>query len=175
MTKNNRSADNPSALPELLFVREVEQFLFHEVGLLDDRRFEDWTDLFTEDGYYWAPAEINQPDPASGVSLFFDDVPMMRIRFARLRHPRVHSQIPPSRTSHSISNVTAKRSGPGDRVEVEARFQMLDYRPGHDQRAFGGKYEYVLSRSDAGCFRIASKKAVIINCDDVHLPVAVPF
>tara|TARA_B100001939_G_scaffold268005_1_gene235493 strand:+ start:276 stop:755 length:480 start_codon:yes stop_codon:yes gene_type:complete len=159
----------------LLFVREVEQFLFHEVSLLDDRRFEDWTDLFTEDGYYWAPAEINQPDPASGVSLFFDDVPMMRIRFARLRHPRVHSQIPPSRTSHSISNVTAKRSGTGDRVEVEARFQMLDYRPGHDQRAFGGKYEYVLSRSDAGCFRIASKKAVIINCDDVHLPVAVPF
>ena len=175
MTKDNRSGDNQSALGELLFVREVEQFLFHEVGLLDDRRFEDWTDLFTEDGYYWAPAEINQPDPASGVSLFFDDVPMMRIRFARLRHPRVHSQIPPSRTSHSISNVTAKRSGTGDRVEVEARFQVLDYRPGHYQRAFGGKYEYVLSRGDAGRFRIASKKAIIINCDDVHLPVAVPF
>ena len=175
MTRDNKSADNQSALEELLFVRGVEQFLFHEVGLLDDRRFEDWADLYTEDGYYWAPAEIDQPNPTSGVSLFFDHVPMMRTRFARLRHPRVHSQIPPSRTSHSVSNVAVTRSGPDDRVEVEARFQMLDYRPGPDQRAFAGKYEYVLICGDAGGFRIASKKAVIINCDAVHLPVAVPF
>lgn len=167
--------DMRSALDELLFVRDVEKFLVHEVGLLDDRRFEEWTDLFTEDGYYWAPTTIDQSTPDSGVSLFFDDVAMMRTRFARLRHPRVHSQIPPSRTSHMISGVTVLDNDPPGQIGVEARFQVLDYRPGHEQRAFGGKYEYRLSRDSDGMFRIASKKAVIINCDDVHLPIAVPF
>ena len=73
------TGDDKSALAELLLAREVEKFLINEAGLLDDRRFEDWTDLFEEDGYYWAPATIDQEDPASGVSLFFDDVPMMRL------------------------------------------------------------------------------------------------
>ncbi len=44
-----------TALAELLLARDVETFLIHEAGLLDDRRFEDWADLFTEDGYYWRP------------------------------------------------------------------------------------------------------------------------
>lgn len=169
------TGDDKSALAELLLAREVEKFLINEAGLLDDRRFEDWTDLFEEDGYYWAPATIDQEDPASGVSLFFDDVPMMRTRFARLRHPRVHSQIPPSRTSHMISNVMAVAGNADGRFRATARFQMLEYRPGHEQRKFGGRYEYDLVRgSDAG-FRIAFKKAEIINCDDVHLPIAIPF
>ena len=79
MTKNNEvGGQSVGPLRELLFVREVEQFLFHEVGLLDDRRFEDWTDLFTEDGYYWAPAEINRSIRVWRIAVF-DDVLMMRI------------------------------------------------------------------------------------------------
>ncbi|MGB0629140.1 MAG: aromatic-ring-hydroxylating dioxygenase subunit beta [Alphaproteobacteria bacterium] len=169
------TADTSSALEELLLAREVEKFLIHEVGLLDDRCFEDWADLFTEDGYYWAPATMDQPDPHTGVSLFFDDVPMMRTRFGRLRHPRVHSQIPPSRTSHMISNVTVETADGSEGCRVGARFDMLEYRPGHDQRTFGGRYEYELRGESHDTFRIAFKKAVIINCDDVHLPIAIPF
>jgi 3-phenylpropionate/cinnamic acid dioxygenase small subunit len=170
------SNDRHDAMVRLLLVREIEEFLIREVALLDDRRFEDWTDLFTEDGYYWAPATPDQKDPESSVSLFFDDVPMMRTRFARLRHPRVHSQIPPTRTSHSVSNVVIE-SADSDAAacEVSARFHLLDYRPGHQQRSFGGRYEYRLRRDEDGKFRIAAKKALVLNCDDVHLPIALPF
>ncbi len=100
---------------------------------------------------------------------------MMRTRFARLRHPRVHSQIPPSRTSHIISNVVVAPDDADGHYRVSARFQMLEYRPGHEQRTFGGRYNYALVRGTDTGFSIASKKAVIINCDDVHLPIAVPF
>ena len=169
------TGNDESALAELLLAREVETYIYREVALLDDRRFEDWAELFAEDGYYWAPATIDQQDPQSGVSLFFDDVPMMRTRFARLRHPRVHSQIPPSRTSHMVSNIEVAAADTADILSVTATFQMLEYRPGHEQRSFGGTYAYALRREAGGDFRIASKKAVIINCDDVHLPIAVPF
>jgi 3-phenylpropionate/cinnamic acid dioxygenase small subunit len=161
---------------ELLLIREIEEFLIYELGLLDERRFEDWVGLFTEDGYYWAPASQEQESPLESVSLFYDDVEMLKTRFARLRHPRVHSQIPPSRTSHMVSNVVIgpQSSGAGV-VDVSARFQMLEYRPQHDQRTFGGRYDYTLKRSGAADFRIAAKKATILNCDDVHLPIAIPF
>ena len=170
------SDETGAAFEQLISLSEVEAFLFHELALLDDRRFEEWVELFTDDGYYWAPASPDQENPLESVSLFYDDVEMLRTRFNRLRPPRVHSQIPPSRTSHMVSNVVIgpQSSGAGV-VDVSARFQMLEYRPQHDQRTFGGRYDYTLKRSGAADFRIAAKKATILNCDDVHLPIAIPF
>ena len=162
-------------LAELLLVREVEAFLIAELAALDERRFDDWARLFTEDGSYWAPARPDQDDPWEHVSLFFDDREMMATRFARLAHPRVHAQIPPSRTSHMIGNVTVAPPDPeAAAYRAAARFVMLDYRPGHDQRVFGGRYDYRLVRAD-GSFRIAAKKATLLNCDAVHEAFSLPF
>ena len=164
-----------AALAELLVAREVERFLIHEVGLLDDRRFEDWIELFAEDGIYWAPAKVDQDDPWEHVSLFFDDRELMTTRLARLRHPRVYAQIPHSRTSHTIGNVTVEPPDPdADAYEASARFVMLDYRPGRGQRSFGGRYEYRLVR-EGESFLIASKKATLLNCDAVHEAISIPF
>jgi ethylbenzene dioxygenase beta subunit len=34
-------------------IREVEQFLYREARLLDERRFHEWLALFTDDVRYW--------------------------------------------------------------------------------------------------------------------------
>ena len=34
---------------------EIEQFLYHEAQLLDDREYQDWLDLFADDVHYWMP------------------------------------------------------------------------------------------------------------------------
>ena len=36
-------------------LREIEQFLFREAGLLDAARFDDWLALFTDTAWYWVP------------------------------------------------------------------------------------------------------------------------
>src|SRR5204862_6804952 len=41
-------------------LREVEQFLYREARLLDERRFDEWLDLFTEDVRYWMGARANR-------------------------------------------------------------------------------------------------------------------
>jgi benzoate/toluate 1,2-dioxygenase beta subunit len=170
--RRNVAAD---PLEALLVAREIERFLIGEVALLDERRFEDWAALFTEDGRYWAPALPDQASPDDHVSLFFDDRELMATRFARLRHPRVHAQIPPSRTSHMVSNVTADPPvRAADGYDVTARFIVLEHRPGVGQRTFGGRYDYRLVR-DGGTFRIRSKKATVLNCDDVMEPLSLPF
>ena len=35
------------------WLREVEQFLYREARMLDERRFHEWLDLFTDDIHYW--------------------------------------------------------------------------------------------------------------------------
>ena len=41
-------------------IREVEQFLYREARLLDERRFHDWLALFTEDVRYWMPGRTSR-------------------------------------------------------------------------------------------------------------------
>src|SRR4029077_12714431 len=41
-------------------IREVEQFLYREARLLDDRRFHDWIQLFTDDVRYWMVSRSNR-------------------------------------------------------------------------------------------------------------------
>ena len=89
-------------------LRTIEKFLFHEAQLLDERRFEEWRDLFAEDGAYWVPLEPDQVSPEGRASLFYDDKRMMDIRFERLRHPNIHSQSPPHRTCHVIGNIVVE-------------------------------------------------------------------
>src|SRR5262249_47325129 len=41
-------------------IREVEQFLYREARLLDERRFRDWLELFTDDVRYWMVMRSNR-------------------------------------------------------------------------------------------------------------------
>ena len=50
-----------SLLARLLLKHEVEDFLYREADLLDERRYEEWLDLFTEDAHYWMPLRRNVP------------------------------------------------------------------------------------------------------------------
>jgi benzoate/toluate 1,2-dioxygenase beta subunit len=160
---------------ELLLARELERFVALEIGLLDDREFEAWNDLFTADGIYWAPSRIDQTDPLAEVSLLYDDREIREMRFLRLRHPRVHAQIPYSRTSHMTGNLAIDDvAADGSEIAFHCRFVMHDFRPEWEQREFAGRYDYRLVR-DGASFKIKLKKATVINCDAMHFPISIPL
>src|SRR5712692_907973 len=51
---------SPSVTNEYVrLVREVEEFLYEEADILDQRRFEEWLELFTDDVHYWMPMHKN--------------------------------------------------------------------------------------------------------------------
>ena len=81
----------------------IEAFLIHEARLLDERRFQDWLGLFTDDGWYWVPIEPDQDNPYDTVSLIYDDRRLLETRVRRLAHPGTHAQTPASRTSRIIA------------------------------------------------------------------------
>ena len=154
---------------------EVAAFLIEEARLLDDREFEAWCDLFTADGIYWVPARKGQENPRDHVSLFYDDVEIMRTRIRRLRHPRIHVQTPHSTTIHLVSNVTLHEAD-DEGVDAVARsnFIMLEDRLGDERRIFGGRYTHRLRRVD-GRLRIAQKRVDLTNCDAFLPALTLPF
>ena len=42
--------------------QELIDFVIREARLIDQQRFEEWLDLFAEDGIYWMPLEWGQTD-----------------------------------------------------------------------------------------------------------------
>jgi benzoate/toluate 1,2-dioxygenase beta subunit len=137
----------------------IQQFLFLEARLLDERRLEEWAQLFTEDGIYWAPTDPAAASPDSAVSLFFDDRRSMDARIKRLRHPEAHVAIPHSNTTHMLGNIEAEPCAGG--ILARAVFHVAEYR--HTApRWYAGRAEYTLvPHGDA--FRIAMKKVTLVN------------
>lgn len=158
----------------LLLVREVEEFLFHEARLLDERRFEDWMALFADDGVYWVPMQEGQRSPRDGHSIFHDDKAMMDVRIRRLRHAANYAQIPPSRTRHLIGNVVLDDEAVEDgEIGARSSLMMLEYRD-EQQRVFAAACHHLLRR-DGGGLRIVLKRVDLVNCDAAHGHLSVPF
>ena len=170
-----RPAVKLEPMAELLLVRELEKFVNYESELLDDREFETWCALYTEDAIYWAPSRVDQTDPLNELSLIYDDREIRDMRIRRLRHPRVHAQIPYSRTTHLVGNFVVEDIDQGGKeIAFRCRFAVHEYRPEWDVRTFAGQFEYRVAR-DGASFRIKYKKATIINCDAMHYPISIPF
>ena len=162
---------SPGSTPDL---REIEAFIINEALLLDQRRFEEWRDLFAEDGHYWVPLRPDQQSPDGQASLFYDDRSIMATRFERLRHPNIHAQNPPHRTCRIVGNVIAESFDPAAGECIAAsNLIMTDYRQ-HVQRLFSGRVHHHLRRQGEE-LKIVLKKVELINCDDVFELIAVPF
>ena len=153
---------------------DIEAFLFREARLLDERRFEDWLDLFTDTGWYWVPTRPDQDNPRDTISLIYDDRRLLETRIRRLRNPRVHAQVPPSRTSRIVGNVAIEAERPAD-IDLLAvsNFQLVEYRRDR-QRLFAGSARHGLVR-DRGGFRIQWKRVDLVNSEGTLDGISVLF
>lgn len=157
------SAEDPTRAPSGPITRgAAEELLFAEAELLDERRFDEWLELFTDDAIYWVPARRHETDPATQVSLIHDDRIRMGERVWRLSHGPAHAQIPPSSTSRLIGNVRLT-SVAVDTFVTRSNFAIFEHRK-DVQRSFAGTYEHRF-RWEAAGWRIAQKKATLVNAD----------
>jgi ethylbenzene dioxygenase subunit beta len=153
---------------------QVQQFLFLEAELLDDRRFDDWIALFEPEGEYWVPMSWGQPDPHQHISLIYENVDVLRMRMQRLKELAALSQRPFSRTCHHISNISI-RSVDEAGMSVRSALILVEYRR-NEQRTFSGYARHTLTRNGAS-FRIRMKRVDLLNSDtDIgHIRISIPF
>jgi len=160
-------------LARLVLRADIEDFLYHEAELLDDRRYEEWLDLFAEDVRYWMPMRRNVPadEPAreftrEGADVnWFDEGKDTLARRVKQILTGVHwAEQPPSRICHIVSNVqilnaTPNRPAPTE-VAVKSRFLLYRNRVETETDFLVGKREDLLRRVDGG-WRIARRKVVL--------------
>lgn len=148
---------------------EIEQFLFREAQLLDEGRFHEWLDLFTEDARYWVPTRqtiqgrregIYQQDELA-VSLINDDKRFLTLRVRRLDTELAHSETPPSRTRHLITNVQVEEDGQKSaELSVRSNFVVFQGRRERSDYQFFGRREDRL-RKVGGSWKIAQRQVVL--------------
>ncbi len=141
-------------LRELRLAREIEQFLYAEAELLDQRRFDDWLDLFAEDARYWMPMRRNvkfgeqeRENTREGEEIaWFDEGKETLIQRVQQIHTGIHwAEEPLSRVCHMVSNVQLLKVD-GREVTVKSRFLVYRSRVETETDFFVGKREDVLRR-----------------------------
>ncbi len=145
-------------LPQRMLLQfEVEQFLYHEAGLLDDRRFDDWLALCAEDIHYWMPIrrtttarEVANEFTAPGAMAYFDDDHRtLGMRVQRLKVGRAWAEDPPSRTRRLLTNVRVL-AVTGPEITASLNFQLYRTRLNSEEDSWIGRREDVLRRSADG-------------------------
>lgn len=168
-------------LERLILKDEVEQFLYGEAALLDERRYEEWIDLMAEDINYFMPIRKNvkfgewdreNSDPASEVSWFDEGKDVLEGRVRQLMTGVHWAEEPVSRIRHIISNVRVT-DVQGDTITVSDNFFVWHNRLLEEVNLFVGTREHVLRRDSQTGFKVA-KRTILLD-QNVLLAKVVTF
>ena len=164
-------ANDPLAM--LLLKQEVEAFLYHEANLLDDRRYEEWLDLLTDDVRYWVPmrrnvkfGELEREFTREGQDInWFDEGKTTLTQRVRQILTGVHwAEEPLSRLSHLVTNVEITEATPSaadaEAVSLRCRFIIYRNRVATETDILVGRREDRLQRID-GQWRIAQRQVFL--------------
>ena len=160
-------------------LREVEQFLYREARLLDERRFNEWLDLFTDDVHYWMGARSNRyprnskaiailspnryveddKTRADELSILDETKETLSARVARLETGMAWAEDPPSRTRRMIGNIElAGETGP--ELTVYSNFIVYRSRAESEEDFYVGARQDLLRRID-GALKIARRRMTL--------------
>jgi 3-phenylpropionate/cinnamic acid dioxygenase small subunit len=144
---------------------ELADFVAREARLLDARRYDEWLALFAENGRYWVPLRgAAQAEGEAYNALADEDRLLLALRIERLRHPRAHSQRPPSRGQHVLQRSTVVEADPAaGRYELHTPFLYVESR-GERQLTLAGNARHRLVRRGA-LWLIELKRIDLLNAD----------
>ncbi len=178
-------AGGGKGLPYLLLAQEVHEFLCAEADLLDERRYEEWLDLLTDDISYWVPMRRNvqfghwdteNTRQGRDMNWFDEGKATLRLRIKQITSGVHWVEEPSPRVSRMISNVHAIQATPSleEPEEVSVKYRILIYRNRLEDSTdiFAGKREDVLRKVD-GEWKI--RKRTMLLDQSVLLAATMPF
>ncbi|PON14614.1 hypothetical protein C2W62_28180 [Candidatus Entotheonella serta] len=162
-------------------IREIEQFLYREARLLDNRQYHAWLDLLTDDVRYWMPVRTSRYAKMSKSVVLYDeagydesdiakeheqaimdeDKESLQLRVARLDTGMAWAEDPPSLTRHFLSNIEVEALETSSAFRVFSNFIVYRSRGDQQQDFYVGHREDLLRREDDGQFKIARRKIVL--------------
>ncbi|HZU90882.1 MAG TPA: 3-phenylpropionate/cinnamic acid dioxygenase subunit beta [Stellaceae bacterium] len=165
---------------DLGLIREIEQFLYREARLLDERRFHDWLALFTDDVRYWMASRANRyPKSSKAIAILDparyveDDVAgedelavmdetkeTLAARITRLDTGMAWAEDPPSRTRHFVANIEVEPGETDAELKVYSNFIVYRSRAESEEDFYVGARQDVLRR-EGDTWKIARRRLVL--------------
>lgn len=144
---------------------EAADLLYREAYQLDNREWEAWLALYTDDAMFWAPAIAGEEgfseDPDNDVSLIYLDRPGLEARIFRIEGRDSFANAPLPHTAHVVSNVHVTGIE-GPEIEVSATWFVSSFRRIEPPILRAGRYAYTLRRTGAG-LAIARKTVYVLD------------
>ena len=140
-------------------------FVYREARLLDEKRFDEWYELFTDDALYWMPLTRGQPGGEMHTSLFYEDRLLLKVRIERLRTPtRSHNSSRASASTFCSSRRWKRPITRAGRYVMRTPFLYVETQLDRQLILAGRCPAITLSRVE-GALRIRLKKIELLNCD----------
>jgi len=179
MTESSNQAENAAISLEEL--HEVEQFLYREARMLDDRLFMEWLGLLADDCTYRVPTRENvqavrgqdavtTEDELAGIAYFEDDKLTLMGKAMRLGTGTAWGENPPSRTRRLVSNVEVLRGEAPGELLVYSNLVLHRSRRVDETSQFVGQRRDVLRQTEKGL--LLAKRVVVLDmniCDSSHM------
>jgi 3-phenylpropionate/cinnamic acid dioxygenase small subunit len=143
---------------------ELARFVIKEARLIDEKRFDEWYELFTDDAHYWVPLVPGQADPLAHNSLAYEDKLLLKLRIERLKSPRAYSQQPQSRCLHVLQRPEVESMDPANNEYVVRTAYVYMETRAEDQQVYGCTALHTLTVVE-GRLRIRLKRVNLLNCD----------
>ena len=167
-------------MPDEITIRAVERFLYREARLLDERRFHEWLELFTDDVHYWMASRPNRYPKSSKaiamldrqnyveedaeredqLALFDETKATLTARVARLDTGMAWAEDPPSRTRHFIANIEVEPGGAEGELKVRCNYIVYRSRGETEEDFYVGAREDLLRPVD-GSWKIVSRRLIL--------------
>ena len=156
----------------LSLMREIEDFFHKEADLLDEREYDQWLELLTDDIVYWMPMRKNVSfanraadiTAENDVAWFHDDKETLIKRVRQIQTGLHWADEPISRVSHVISNVRLKDPiatlDDGTNATTTCRFIVYRNRLESETDFLVGRREDTLRRVD-GEIKLARRKIIL--------------
>jgi 3-phenylpropionate/cinnamic acid dioxygenase small subunit len=153
---------------------DMEDFLYAEADLLDNRQFRDWLNLLADDITYFMPirrnvkfgqhAQRENTVQGSGISWFDEDKWTLSKRVDQILTGVHYAEEPLSRVCHMVSNVQIRRVTPSldapQEVEVRCRFLVYQNRIEYETYMFVGKRTDLIRKTQDG-WKIARREILL--------------
>jgi 3-phenylpropionate/cinnamic acid dioxygenase small subunit len=153
---------------------DMEDFLYAEADLLDNRQFRDWLNLLAEDMTYFMPirrnvkfgqhAQRENTVQGSGISWFDEDKWTLTKRVDQILTGVHYAEEPLSRVCHMVSNVQVLGATPSleapQEVEVRCRFLVYQNRIEYETYIFVGKRTDLIRKTSDG-WKIARREILL--------------
>ena len=160
--------------------REIERFLYREARFLDERRFDEWLELLSDDIRYWMAARSNRyPRISKAIAILDPDryveedlagdeelaildetKDTLTARVARLATGMAWAEDPPSRTRHLICNIDVEPGDDPSEFRVYSNFLVYRSRAETEEDLYVGARQDLIRRVDGG-WKIARRRLTL--------------